>query len=108
MNRTDQVATPTGHSSTVQNPLTNEALKDFREDLQPPRSSRRFRRLTNNELMAGDKASRDLFWLLDESLEGTDSLPLPPLTAAEITVDLGPAMAEFAEISASLADQDSE
>jgi type I restriction enzyme M protein len=57
--------------------------------------------------MARDKASLDIFWLRDESLEDTDNLPPPAVIAAEIAEDLEAALAEFAEIAASLSDQES-
>ena len=37
----------------------------------------RFRAFTYDELVAQDKASLDIFWLRDESLEDTDNLPAP-------------------------------
>ena len=52
--------------------------------------------------MARDKASLDIFWLRDESLEDTDNLPPPDVIAAEIVEDLEAALAEFAEIAATL------
>jgi type I restriction enzyme M protein len=54
------------------------------------------------KLLARDKASLDVFWLRDESLENTENLPSPDLLAAEIAEDLEAALAEFAEISESL------
>jgi type I restriction enzyme M protein len=52
--------------------------------------------------MARDKASLDIFWLRDESLEDTDNLPAPDVIAAEIVEDLEAALAQFAEIAATL------
>jgi type I restriction enzyme M protein len=52
--------------------------------------------------MARDKASLDIFWLRDESLEDADNLPPPAIIASEIAEDLEAALAEFAEIAASL------
>jgi type I restriction enzyme M protein len=48
----------------------------------------------------------DVFWLRDESLEDTNNLPPPAVIAAEIAEDLEAALAEFAEIVASLSDQE--
>jgi len=62
----------------------------------------RFRPFTYDELMARDKASLDIFWLRDESLEDTDNLPSPDVIAAEIVEDLEAALAQFAQIAASL------
>jgi type I restriction enzyme M protein len=61
-----------------------------------------FRAFTYEELMARDKASLDIFWLRDESLEDTDNLPAPDVIAAEIVEDLEAALAQFAEIAATL------
>ena len=78
---------------------------------RPPRTveTEQFRAFTYDELIARDKASLDIFWLRDESLEDTDNLPAPEVIAAEIVEDLQAALAEFAEIAATLgnAGQDS-
>jgi len=62
----------------------------------------RFRPFLYEELMARDKASLDIFWLRDESLEDTDNLPAPDVIAAEIVEDLEAALAQFSEIAATL------
>ena len=49
-----------------------------------------------------DKASLDIFWLKDESLEESDNLPEPGLIAAEIVEDLEAALEQFREIAADL------
>ncbi|MEQ8970825.1 MAG: hypothetical protein RIE73_10565 [Coleofasciculus sp. C1-SOL-03] len=38
--------------------------------------------------MQRDKASLDIFWLRDESLEDSDNLPAPEVLATEIAEDL--------------------
>lgn len=53
--------------------------------------------------MARDKASLDIFWLRDDSLEDTDHLPPPEVIAAEIIEDLQATLAEFAAVAESLA-----
>ena len=63
----------------------------------------RFKPFTYDELVARDKASLDIFWLRDESLEDTDNLPAPEVIAAEIVEDLQAALDEFSEIASSLA-----
>ena len=65
----------------------------------------RFRAFTYDELVARDKASLDIFWLRDESLEDTGNLPAPEVIAAEIVEDLQAALDEFAEIAASLGER---
>jgi type I restriction enzyme M protein len=62
----------------------------------------RFRPFTYKELMARDKASLDIFWLRDESLEDTDNLPAPEVIAAEIVEDLQAALDQFSEIASTL------
>ena len=54
----------------------------------------RFERYAYDALIARDKASLDLFWLRDESLEDADNLPPLDLLATEIAEDLEAALAE--------------
>jgi len=96
------------HFTLKENPLRREHLDDFVACYQPgDRSKRvdseRFHRFTYDELVARDKTSLDVFWLRDESLEDTANLPPPHVIAAEIVEDLQAALAEFAEVAASLA-----
>ena len=49
-----------------------------------------------------DKASLDIFWLRDESLEESDNLPDPEILAHEIDEDLESALEQFREIAADL------
>jgi type I restriction enzyme M protein len=51
-----------------------------------------------DELIARDKASLDIFWLRDESLEDSDNLPEPGVIAQEIVEDLEAALEQFREI----------
>ena len=46
-----------------------------------------------------DKASLDIFWLKDESLEASDNLPDPDVIALEIVDDLEAALEQFREAS---------
>jgi N-6 DNA Methylase/Type I restriction enzyme R protein N terminus (HSDR_N) len=62
----------------------------------------RFKAFTYDELIARDKASLDIFWLRDESLEDSDNLPAPEVIAAEIVEDLQAALDQFAAIALSL------
>lgn len=62
----------------------------------------RFKSFTYDELVARDKASLDIFWLRDESLEDSDNLPAPEVIAAEIVEDLQAALDQFAAIASSL------
>lgn len=95
------------HFTLKQNPLTRAHLDDFVAAHHPAnrhdrRESERFRPFTYDEIIACDKANLDIFWLRDDSLEDADGLPAPEMLAAEIAEDLEAALAEFAEIAATL------
>ena len=62
----------------------------------------RWRAYDYDELLARDKASLDIFWLRDESLEDTANLPDPDVIAAEIADDLRTALEEFEAIQGDL------
>jgi type I restriction enzyme M protein len=96
------------HFTRKENPLRREHLDDFVACYRPgARHEReetdRFRRFAYEELVARDKASLDVFWLRDQSLEDADDLPAPEVIAAEIAEDLEAALAEFTAIAESLA-----
>ena len=59
-------------------------------------------RLNCEELINRDKASLDIFWLRDESLEDSDNLPNPDVLAQEIVEDLEAALEQFAAIAGDL------
>ena len=87
--------------------LVRSDLDDFvscynADNRQERKETERFRPFTYDELMARDKASLDVFWLRDDSLEDTDNLPPPEVIAAEIVEDLEAALAEFAAVAESL------
>jgi type I restriction enzyme M protein len=62
----------------------------------------RWRAYDFDELINRDKASLDIFWLRDESLEESDNLPDPDVLAQEIVEDLEAALEQFREIAADL------
>jgi type I restriction enzyme M protein len=62
----------------------------------------RWRAFEYDDLVKRDKASLDVFWLRDESLEDSDNLPPPDVLAAEIVEDLKAALEQFAAIQADL------
>jgi len=68
----------------------------------------RWRAYDYDELIARDKASLDLFWLKDESLEASDNLPDPDIIAQEIVDDLEAALEQFRLIANDLGDEPSE
>ena len=87
--------------------LRSEDLAEFVESYRPADRSKRveserFRRFSYDELMARDKANLDITWLRDESLEDSSNLPAPGVLAAEIVEELEAALAQFAELAASL------
>jgi len=95
------------HFTLKQNPLRAEHLVDFVTCFSPPdrrarAESERFRRFAYDELVARDKASLDITWLRDESLEDTENLPAPDVIAREIVDDLESALAEFSAVAESL------
>ena len=98
----------TNHSFTLkERQLTRADLDDFVARYHPANrheraETERFRPFTYQELTARDKASLDIFWLRDKTLEDTDNLPPPHIIAAEIVEDLEAALAQFAEIARTL------
>jgi type I restriction enzyme M protein len=95
------------HFTLKTNPLTRADLDEFVACYNPGNrgartESERFRRFGHEELVARDKASLDIFWLRDESLEDTDQLPPPGVIAAEIVEDLEAALTEFSALAESL------
>jgi type I restriction enzyme M protein len=95
-------------------PLKREDLDEFvqcynpenRYQRQPTWSDKnpdgRWRAYAYDELINRDKASLDIFWLRDESLEESDNLPEPDVLAQEIVEDLEAALEQFREIAADL------
>jgi type I restriction enzyme M protein len=65
-------------------------------------ASERFRFFDYEELMARDKASLDIFWLKDDSLDNLDDLPPPDVLQQEIIEHLEAALASFREVAAGL------
>jgi len=62
----------------------------------------RWRAFDYEELINRDKASLDIFWLKDESLEDSDNLPDPDILAREIVEDLQAALVQFQAIAEDL------
>jgi len=92
--------------------LVRSDLDDFvtcynPDNRQERKETAQFKSFTYEELMSRDKASLDIFWLRDESLEDTDNLPAPEVIAAEIVEDLQAALAEFAAVAESLGSRES-
>ena len=62
----------------------------------------RSRLATYADLMARDKASLDIFWLKDDSLDNLDDLPPPDVLQQEIIDHLEAALAAFRDVAAGL------
>ena len=67
-----------------------------------PTDGGRWRAYDYEELINRDKASLDIFWLKDDSLEDSENLPDPDIIAVEIVEDLKAALEQFLEISTDL------
>ena len=65
-------------------------------------STDRFKFFRHEELIARDKASLDIFWLKDDSLENLDDLPPPEVLQQEIIEHLEAALASFRDVAAGL------
>lgn len=59
----------------------------------------RWQAYSYEELISRDKASLDIFWLKDKSLEDSDNLPEPDIIAREIVEDLEAALQQFSKIA---------
>ncbi len=100
----------TNHRFTLKtNPLGLSHLEDFvacynAEDRGQREDTERFRRFSYDDLIKRDKVSLDIFWLRDESMEDTASLPPPDEIAEEIVEDLRAALEQLEEIAGDLAE----
>jgi type I restriction enzyme M protein len=99
------------HFTLKTDPLKREDLDEFVECYNPENRYQRnptwseknldgrWRAYKYDELINRDKASLDIFWLRDESLEESDNLPDPDVLAQEIVEDLEAALEQFREIA---------
>ena len=95
------------HFTLKTRPLRDEDLRDFIDAYRPGnrhrrKESERFRYFDYDTLVARDKASLDIFWLKDDSLDDLDNLPAPDVLAQEIVEHLEAALAAFRDVAASL------
>ncbi len=99
------------HFTLKQNRLTRADLDDFvtcynpdnHHDRKPTWSEKknpegRWRAYTYEEIIARDKASLDIFWLRDESLEDSANLPDPHILAQEIADDLRASLEQIEDV----------
>ena len=98
------------HFTLKERPMTRADLDEFVQCYRPgDRHNRvatwserapegRWRPYGREEILARDKASLDLFWLRDESLEDAADLPEPHVLAAEIADDLRAALEQIEDV----------
>jgi type I restriction enzyme M protein len=94
------------HFTLKTNPLQRADLDDFVTCYSPQnrherKETERFRSFTSEDLTKRDKASLDIFWIRDDSLEDSSNLPEPDVIAAEIVEDLQ-ALEQFSQIASDL------
>jgi len=87
--------------------LKLDDLQDFiacyhPENRHERQETERFKYFRYEELIARDKASLDIFWLKDESLDNLDDLPSPDVLQQEIIEHLEAALSSFRDVAAAL------
>jgi len=95
------------HFTLKTRPLKLTDLRDFVTCYRPGNrhertENERFRYYPYEELIARDKASLDVFWLKDDSLDKLDGLPTPDVLQQEIIEHLEAALAAFRDVAAGL------
>ncbi|RQW27164.1 SAM-dependent DNA methyltransferase [Rhodobacteraceae bacterium CH30] len=95
------------HFTLKTRPLKFDDLQDFIACYHPAnRHERRetecFKYYSYDELIGRDKASLDIFWLKDDSLDNLDDLPPPDVLQQEIIEHLEAALAAFRDVAAAL------
>ncbi len=96
------------HFTLKTRPLKFDDLQDFITCYNPDNrhertESERFKYFSYDDLIARDKASLDIFWLKDDSLDNLDELPPPDVLAQEIIEHLEAALNSFRDVAAGLA-----
>lgn len=87
--------------------ISHEDLKEFIACYNPDnrhkrKESERFKFYPYADLMARDKASLDIFWLKDDSLDNLDDLPPPDVLQQEIIDHLEAALSAFRDVTSGL------
>ena len=98
------------HFTLKTNPLQYDDLGDFIECYHPENrfdrlETEHFRAFSYLDLFARDKASLDIFWLKDESLEDSENLPDPDVLAREIIENLEGALEQFSSVYQELGEE---
>lgn len=101
------------HFTLKTNPLKLEDLQDFIKCYNPDNRHQRqetdhFHAFSYEELVKRDKASLDIFWLKDESLQDSENLPEPEVLAAEIVESLETALEQFKAVYEELGEKRAE
>jgi type I restriction enzyme M protein len=91
------------HFTLKENPLKRNDLDDFvvsfnSKNRHKRKESERFKSFAYDDLLKRDKVNLDIFWLQDDSLEDSASLPDPDVIAQEIADDLQSALDQFEAI----------
>lgn len=87
--------------------LKLDDLRDFISCYNPDNrhereESERFKYFSYSELISRDKASLDIFWLKDDTLDNLDDLPPPDVLQQEIIEHLEAALASFRDLAVGL------
>jgi type I restriction enzyme M protein len=102
------------HFTQKQSPITRRDFDEFVDCYRPGAMHKRkstwseknpdgrWRCYTYDEILKRDKLNLDLFWIKDQTLTDTDSLPPPDVLAAEIADDLEAALEQFTKIAGRL------
>lgn len=102
------------HFTQKQNPIKRSDFDEFVQLFKPgathlrqptwaeDKPDGRWRCYGSDEILKRDKLSLDLFWIKDESLEDSASLPDPEVLAQEIVEDLQDALEQFTAIAGAL------
>ena len=95
------------HFTLKTNPLKFSDMADFikcynSKNRHNRKETERFKAFAYDELIQRDKASLDIFWLKDDSLEDTENLPEPDIIASEIVENLESALSLFSNIEEEL------
>lgn len=95
------------HFTLKTRPLKLDDLQDFiacyhPENRHERKETERFKFFPYADLVAREKASLDLFWLKDESLDNLENLPPPDVLQQEIIDHLEAALSAFRDVAASL------
>lgn len=87
--------------------LSYEDLRNFIKSYNPENRHKRketetFKFYKYKDLIARDKASLDIFWMKDNSLDNLEDLPAPDILAQEIIEHLEAALASFRDVAVGL------